>query len=465
VLSLTLRVWLAKRQLLLASSDAAYEQMAAMLRDIERIKDAPFRKAIASVREALDIALEQGDPTRIVAATKKAQDDSAALRKALNDSLPPLVAQAQDLHDLLFRRWMLPSKLDLQLLDLRQDLKAVERLLDDRDAHGPQGLLHMMRANRLTELINAAEAHALELVIYLQALAMSPPPAPAAFNAELHAFALAASARFTSPVKVWQAPTIDEARAVFQDVGGLFQQAKALADEAPPLARELLDTVRTRLQPFIVPTQPEWLAVGSLSVAAAEALQDDIAQPARARLRLGTRIAGVRAAWRTWLLGLAPTSPIAEIDAALAGNDWGDAVELALQAQRAAAPEAAIAAPRRDLLERLGRGAVEVQMVPWQLPAAEAAGPVGTQLRLQSPPSLPEVLRRRLATQSESRWLAVVQSMAFGAIFVAGTYVLYVDSWVGTPREMLVIVMLAFGVDLSSDSVLAAFKKLKLPEA
>lgn len=465
VLGLTLRVWLAKRQLLLASSDAAYEQMAAMLKDIESIKDSPFRKAMSSARDALDSALQQDDPVHIVAATKQAHDDAAALRKTLNDSLPPLAGQAQILQDLLFRRWILPPQLDRLLLDMRQDLRGVERLLEDRDARGAQAQLHMMQSNGLTAIVNAAEAHALELALYLQTLASEPPPAPVAFNAELRAFALGAVGRFKSPATVWTAPTIDEARAVLEDVGRQFQQAQALADEAPPLARELLDTVRTRLQLFIVPSQPEWLATGSLSLAAAEALPDDIAQPARARLRLEARAAAVRAAWRTWLLALAPTAPVAEIEAALADNSWGDAAELALKALRTAAPEADAAAPRGNLLERLGRQTAELHAVPWHLPATETAGPLGTQLRLQNPPSLPEVLRRRRATQSESKWLAAVQSVAFGTIFVTGTYVLYADSWVGTPREMLVIVMLAFGVDLSSDSVLAAFKNLKLPAA
>ena len=47
---------------------------------------------------------------------------------------------------------------------------------------------------------------------------------------------------------------------------------------------------------------------------------------------------------------------------------------------------------------------------------------------------------------------------------VAGAYILYEETWVGTGKEMLALFMFAFGLDLTVDNVVGAFKKLKLPE-
>lgn len=53
----------------------------------------------------------------------------------------------------------------------------------------------------------------------------------------------------------------------------------------------------------------------------------------------------------------------------------------------------------------------------------------------------------------------LVQSVIVFLLFVLGAYFLYADTWVGTYKEMMALFILAFGVDLTSESVLAALKK------
>jgi hypothetical protein len=62
----------------------------------------------------------------------------------------------------------------------------------------------------------------------------------------------------------------------------------------------------------------------------------------------------------------------------------------------------------------------------------------------------------------EASWL---QSIILGALFTAIAYALYEKAWVGTLYEMLGIFIWAFGVDITSDAVMNAAKKVKLPEA
>lgn len=79
-------------------------------------------------------------------------------------------------------------------------------------------------------------------------------------------------------------------------------------------------------------------------------------------------------------------------------------------------------------------------------------------------PALLGTSRERLELFRESRLIALAQSLVFAALFTVGVYLLYTDTWVGTGKELLALIVLGFGVDLTGDSVVALFKKLKLPE-
>jgi hypothetical protein len=54
---------------------------------------------------------------------------------------------------------------------------------------------------------------------------------------------------------------------------------------------------------------------------------------------------------------------------------------------------------------------------------------------------------------------SAAQSLLLAVLFLLANVVLYGESWVGTGKEMMTLFLLAFGLDLSADNVLAALKK------
>ena len=67
--------------------------------------------------------------------------------------------------------------------------------------------------------------------------------------------------------------------------------------------------------------------------------------------------------------------------------------------------------------------------------------------------------------QWESDASAALQTAFFAIIFIGSILALYGDAWVGTCKEMFAIFVLAFGTDLTSDSVLTLARRVKLPAA
>ena len=65
------------------------------------------------------------------------------------------------------------------------------------------------------------------------------------------------------------------------------------------------------------------------------------------------------------------------------------------------------------------------------------------------------------ALERANWWLVVLQSLFFYVLFVAIAYATYEQAWIGDFKEMLALFLFAFSVDLTSDSVIAAFKKPK----
>jgi hypothetical protein len=80
---------------------------------------------------------------------------------------------------------------------------------------------------------------------------------------------------------------------------------------------------------------------------------------------------------------------------------------------------------------------------------------------VEAMPRLSGTVAERVLLAAQLHWLSFVQSLFFGTLFVAAVWVLHADAWVGTPKEMLTILLMAFGFDWTSESLLSATKKLK----
>jgi hypothetical protein len=78
-----------------------------------------------------------------------------------------------------------------------------------------------------------------------------------------------------------------------------------------------------------------------------------------------------------------------------------------------------------------------------------------------NPPALrpDDLVRRREALANRVWQTELVRSLGLAAVFVVVTYFLYGDAWVGTYKEIGTLFALAFGLDLTSDGIVAALKK------
>lgn len=65
----------------------------------------------------------------------------------------------------------------------------------------------------------------------------------------------------------------------------------------------------------------------------------------------------------------------------------------------------------------------------------------------------------RTSLLKSNKGIEFLQTMTVGALFVGGLYLMNADTWIGTYKDMLAIGVLAFGVDLTTDGVLAVLRK------
>jgi hypothetical protein len=177
--------------------------------------------------------------------------------------------------------------------------------------------------------------------------------------------------------------------------------------------------------------------------------------PYPALLQLESGVARLKAAWNAGLVTLGVTKKRAEAEKAIGEGRWSEVV--------------AIVRPELAPEETQLGGSEEPQQA---LPEREKTIDIGSTRSLSAPPGTPAepmpalrgTSQERLELFSQSRLIALAQSLVFAALFMVGVYLLYADTWVGTGKELLALIVLGFGVDLTGDSVVALFKKLKLPE-
>jgi len=460
-----IRTWLASKQALLNAETGAYEAIAAMMREIGKREDKGYRQALAEAYETLNQAILGKDAAKILAATKKAIDDVTTLRTALEQRVAPVRTKTVGLHDLLTVDWKFGDAGDQILASMRDELRSTEELLaKDNVTDAETGIADLMTV-KLPALVGKIGQFGTDLARYLAALADQPPPYSADVAQELKSLATTATTTFKWPYAPPEAPTVDDARLVFKNADGLIRQSATFAGAAPDLAQSFMDSVDAKLLPYFPNASEKTVVIAAASVASASAMAQDITMPAQAVLRVRDRASTLRQEWSTFLTALAPNAPPAEINQALLTAQWSAAVDIALKAFPKPVTPATKALEDKALAAKPDAEIMDLSDAPFTLPALDVPRQTGTPLAFDPSPVLHSVISQGQAVAAQSKRLAAIQSFGFGLLFVIGSYVLYSDTWVGTAKEMLTLFVLAFGVDLTSDSVLGAFKKLKLPEA
>jgi hypothetical protein len=448
------RVWMAGRQALIAAHVAASDAIALVRKELAASDDATYQKVLNDWRAALARVLESKEAARIADEAKKAVDDVTAKRTGLQERLTELAKRAEPIRNVLATPWDLPDAAAAALAEARHELETLQERRARHDADGIETTLGRLNDGSLARLFNAAGEQGVHLAKLLRALADEGPPVVDGVKAQIKQLADDAAAQCPPTFAAVKTTTVDELRAMLQKVDGSFVRTSRLASALESLTNQFFTWAQAEL-PLEASEGAAKLA--PLRAAAAELAAGVAAQvraPDTAPLQLKAGMERMKGTWKSVLGTLGATKP--EVGKAVNEGRWSDVVAIVRDEL----------APKET---QLG-GAMET---PQALPTRQATIDMGSTRSLSAPPGSPEepmpallgTAQERRALFSEGRLIALAQSLIFAALFTVGVYLLYADTWVGTGKELLALIVLGFGVDLTGDSVVAVFKKLKLPEA
>jgi len=444
--------WNADRALL--DAKAAY---AAALRAIARASqgraDAEYRLALSMLGQDLADAEETDDPAKIVAAAKKVEEDAARLQKELEDKAKPLVLRAQKLEDIFARDWSVPARARDRLLDLRSAYLSAVEALNRRDVSNAALKLDRLNTNEASRAA-ASVVDALERLSDILArttknsFPMTPP-----LGAQLSQFADKVKAELQRASTIPVGDRIDALGDLLRRAHDMFEASSMLATSVPLECDRICQQAFEMLISTVPDVRGRFEPVGRVATIAAQSWSSAISDLYGAPYDR----ADVAEPWVAFLVEVAPKADRAKLVALLDEGKWLESARLAAKANEKAAldvvtTEAALLAD--EVLEPEGRaGEGEVAMLP------RDARPTGFTAGLAEAPTIVALTRQRRALLAQSRWRAAGQSAAFALVFVVGAYFLYGDTWIGTGKEIITLFVLAFGLDLTSDSVVAALKK------
>jgi hypothetical protein len=198
---------------------------------------------------------------------------------------------------------------------------------------------------------------------------------------------------------------------------------------------------------------PHWAAVDSATQQLIEQINAGQEWAVRAQ-RTVPLVKQQHRAWQTMLEPQVPTEKRDQLNEWIEAGNWEPALKSALK-------------PPADAADK----AQEVSLLGGVIGAAY--GPRIRSLNLTQFPVAPDfrvALPHRSSvlagTESERgrlrrrKWrAAALQSLIVGAVFLAGVYAMNAEVWLGSVKDIMTIFLLAFGVDLTAEGVLAILKR------
>lgn len=413
----------------------------------DRIADGPFREGVDRLLEGLRLAVEDADAPRLLTHVAEGRTELGRLEKDLAERRTQLVNAYRPLDGAVRRPYDLPQAVATCLDDARTAMRAVGAAIDRHDVTGAQASLASLARRELRQTLQAAEDWRLAMARYLGAVAESRPPVGAE---QLQAWHEAVTATVAAPMAVANAGEVsaDDLESGLVD---LHRRRQTL--------RSQLHVLQRHNEAFTVASLTR-LKAGEAHAAAIhhglEALwtpmPTEVDTPVAADDAWRRRAAAVREAWLNALTAAPGRMDRHVLETMLDKGQWAEAVAKAAQpidipagGRSQSTAEAGAAAGSDDL------GAVAADS---DAPGA-AVGGGSTYPALPLTGSIQERRDLLAAARRAEGWQSVIVAL----LFIAGVYALYLDAWVGTPKEMLALLLLALGVDLSADNVLAALKK------
>jgi hypothetical protein len=443
ICGLIIRVSLQNLRQRLQARIAASETMQQIANYLADIDDTTFRDAVVKIRKNIRTASQSTDPDSIAAAVKAANDNLVAELSAVEQRLKPLVESTNALQSVLDRNWMLPPQSQALLQQALVQLRGVKELLKRRNTGEADAELSQMMKDSVYRLSTSLGKWSADLGKYLSVLAAHPPPLPSDAQTGLKQFADEVTGQASWPYVMSASIDGEMAKASLEKAHGFFQKAEAVLHEIDALSSAFIEWVAEQLH--VDANSPETNTVRNATQKEAEAIRDDLFEPSTGRIRLQSSNSELRQTWLQFIRIAAPAIDESKVSDLLSRGAWEEAIALA----KSAPPNTTAAAIR-----------VSASPMPqnFTIPAVSPTPDRNAVFDLELPPLTGSVSERRLM-QVQSNRAAALQSAFFAILLICGLYAVYVDSWVGTYKEMFAIFLLAFGIDLTSDSVLAELKK------
>lgn len=442
---LVLRTQIPKQRGLLLAGAATAAARRSVLQALQGVADADFKDKMTAISRELDRADVNLDAAVRTAAAKAAEEAVRTALAGIEAQVPPLRARIETLHDLTNASPQLPKSLLNRMLALLPEVEHAAQLLNDRAIDKCTRLVNNLGTVGLSGLREDADAYLAALSALLSRA--GPQPFPMGANLADHL------AQIKADAAAHALPSSDTPTAVAK-VRDIFQKVQRFSDSARIKADSWCHQAEARLV--------EAFGAVPAAVADVRALCAETAD--RFALELQAPIGSdwpdpadspLVPAWTQALMALAPGANSVTLESQLKQGHWYEAVAMTV----AAAPPSLASAPAAA-----SAGALVAMAAPFDEAMLSISGSASTASRgalaaLTRPPTIAELVGLRHALLKKERNLAFIQSVGFAIVFVAGVHFLYANDWIGTAKEMAALFILAFGVDLTSDSVIAALRK------
>jgi hypothetical protein len=447
------RDYLTRRKALLEAAAVASSAVGLVDKELAATADPTYIAELNTLRVTMRDPVASKKAENVTKAATKLQEDLIAARGRFEQRLQPLAQSAIALHNLTDKQWEAPPFVMDALKELHAMTEKLSATLAQRNADGAKELLTNVVPNSLLAALKAVDKAGANLSDIAQTVVANSSPMLDGDFKHLSDATDVIARRFPSPAPKRVDATVDQLFAALSAWTVEGSVARAHLVGLGTAAQRLLVWAKDQLQP---PPDANLEALGVKTAAELEAakLREQAELESPDVVALQARLTQLRADWRQYFVAKGGAKlPAADLDAAIKRSAWADAVGVV---RDAAAPKA------------LGPGAVQAsQTAPTGGSAAAAAGlpsQRGEALGFQPASLLLGTGEERASLLNAARRASWIQTFLLGVLFVVGVYCLYRETWTGSDKEMLALFMLAFGLDLTADSVAGAFKKLKMPD-
>ena len=448
LLGFVLRVVIARRQNIIAARISVNLAIAELQRQRDLTDDAPFLSKLSVLENELQTAVTLRDTKRVEALTASlpASIDQAA--KAVDAALVVVAADYAAMTKVLSTSWSMPTQLRTPFVTVADALHEVKALLDRRNpstvrlridaatimlADGAHGLQSYGR--QVMTALNWLTSHLPPLSSEDAKRAQDATKVVLADLDKLDQVKRQAGSAYADEILSIMDQAYEHQVAIFRSLGGQTANfAVWVAAELGINGADIFDAGKP----------------GAISKEYVARLVQVINAGEDAPTGLGSAWAALVGEWRVMLKSSRPSVDEKALSAKLASGDWQGAVELT-----AASVASTVLGSSGSISTSGGSNFLDASRTELMAPAKQGFRLPSNAVRVKGTLSELDALER-------ANWgLVVLQSLFFYVLFVAIAFAAYEQSWIGDFKEIVALFLFAFSVDLTADSVIAAFKKPK----